>query len=47
MTNTYGAQPKTGFDGLPLILVMCGVLLAGGAALILVNRKKKPAHKED
>ena len=47
VTNTYGAQPKTGFDGLPLILVMCGVLLAGGAALILVNRKKKPAHKED
>ena len=47
VTNTYGAKAKPGFDGLPLILVMCGVLLAGGAALILVNRKKKPARKED
>ena len=33
VTNTYGAQPKTGFDGLPLILCMAGVMLAGGAAL--------------
>ena len=40
VTNTYGAQPKTGFDGLPLILCMAGVMLAGGAALVLINKKK-------
>lgn len=40
VTNTYGAQPKTGFDGLPLILCMVAVLLAGGVALVVINRKK-------
>lgn len=40
VTNTYGAQPKTGFDGLPLILCMVAVMLAGGVALVVINRKK-------